>query len=215
MLANHELNEPAPEESPMVAGPVRLEAPSGVALEERRHDDGTPILALRAPDGTVVVEYRPTDGTCRIHAPRVEVVAARDLDLRAGERVCVDAGRHLALSCGDTEIALGPDRLRLDVRELEASATHTRWTSRTFALVSDAVETEARRIVQRAGEVETHARRVVERARESFRDVEELAQTSAGRLRLVAKHTLHAMGRRTLLKAREDMKLRAERIDLS
>lgn len=192
-----------------------LSMPSGVMVEEWSDARRRPIVAVRAPDGTLVVEYRPLDGTCRIHAPRVEVDATRDLDLHAGERVRVAAGTELTLSCGETQFALSADHARVEVQTLEVATTRTRWTARTFALVSDTVETEARRIVQRAGELETNAKRIVERAREAYRDVEGLAQTHAGRLRLVAEETLHAMGRRTLLKAREDMKLRGERIDLS
>ncbi len=176
---------------------------------------GRITLSLFAPDGTLIVEYRPVEGTCRIHAARVEVDAGRDLELRAGERLRLAAGREIALSCGESAIAVGRDGVRFEAHEVDATTTRTRWTAQTFALASDVMETEARRMVQRAGELETHARRIVERARESFRDVEELAQTQAGRLRLVAKETLHALGRRTLLKAREDMKLRGERIDLS
>lgn len=189
--------------------------PSGPVVEELSDGDGRPIIALRDADGALVVEFRPQDGTCRIHGVRVEVEAAGNLDLRAGERVRITAGTEIALSCGESTVAVGRDRVRFEAHEVDATTTRTRWTAQTFALASDVMETEARRMVQRAGELETHARRIVERARESFRDVEELAQTQAGRLRLVAKETLHALGRRTLLKAREDMKLRGERIDLS
>lgn len=55
-----------------------------------------------------------------------------------------------------------------------------------------------------AARVETHARR----------RVEDLAQTKARRLRLVASDALRLLGRQAVLKAREDLKLRGERIYL-
>jgi hypothetical protein len=48
-----------------------------------------------------------------------------------------------------------------------------------------------------------------------YRDVEGLSQTRAGRLRLVAEEALHLMGRRALVKAREDVKVKGEKIYLA
>lgn len=194
--------------------PVRFEAPSGVSMEERRDERESTTIELRAPDGALVIEYRPAEGVCRIRAARVEVAAERDLDLRAGERVRVTAERGVVLTSGDSELALDGRGATMRADELRLEARSATWTGEALRLAGDVVETEARRLVHRAGELETHARRIVERARESFRDVEELAQTKAGRLRLVAETTLHALGRRALFKAREDLRVRGERIYL-
>lgn len=192
----------------------RFEAPSGVSVEERRDGRESPTIELRAPDGSLVVEYRPVEGVCRIHAARVEVDAERDLELRAGERVRVTAARGVVLASGESELTLDGNGAAVRADELRLEARSATWTGETLRLAGDIVETKARRLVQRAGELETHARRIVERARESFRDVEQLAQTKAGRLRLVAETTLHALGRRALFKAREDLRVRGERIYL-
>lgn len=193
---------------------ARVEAPSGVALEERRDETGSACVELRASDGTLVIEYRPDDRTCRIHAARVEIEAEQDLDLRAGERVRVSAPRGVVLASGESELAIDERHVGLRAEELELDARRATWTGEALRLAGDVVETEARRLVHRVGEVETHARRIVERAREAFREVEDLAQTRAGRLRLVAETTLHALGRRALFKAREDVRVRGERIYL-
>jgi hypothetical protein len=193
---------------------IALEAPSGVRLCEHRDTRGRANVELRAPDGTLVLEYRPADGVCRIHAQRVELAADGDLDLRAGGRVRIDAERGVVMSCGESAIELGADEVALRANEITATAERTAWISKSFKVAGDVVETEARRLVQRAGEIETNAQQIVERARETFREVEELAQTHAGRLRFVAKDTLHTLARRATFKAREDLKLRGERIYL-
>jgi len=69
-----------------------------------------------------------------------------------------------------------------------------------------------RQIVKR---LETKADRIVERARRSYREVEELAQTRAGSLRLVAEDTARLLGKRLRFKAREDAKVKAEKIYLA
>lgn len=164
--------------------------PSGVTLVERA---GGGVVELRAADGTLVVEYLPGQGGCRIHARAVQLRADEDLNLHAGRQVRIEGEEGVVLCSGESALEVEPTRV---------------------GLLAERVETEARRMVQRAGELETHARRLFERAEQSFRDVEDLAQTKAGRLRLVARDTLRALGRQAVFKAREDMKLRGERIYL-
>ena len=171
----------------------RVRVPSGVALLEREGADGAAVVEVRAPDGALVVEYLPERGSCRIHARAVELRAEADLSLSAGRRVKIEAEQGVELRSGESTVAIEPARV---------------------GVVAERVETQARRLVQTVGELETNARQIVERARESFREVEELAQTKAGRLRLVAKDTLRALGRQAVIKAREDMKLRGKHIYL-
>ncbi|MCA9604689.1 MAG: DUF3540 domain-containing protein [Myxococcales bacterium] len=192
----------------------RVRVASGVALEERRDEQGQAHVELRAPDGTLLVELDPSSGTCRIRAPRIEVQAQQDLRLGSHQAVRIEGEQGIFMRSGDTEAVLDQERFVVRGREAVIEAERIGWKAKALSVASELVETEARRLVQRAGHVETHARRLVERTRESFREVEDLAQTKAGRLRLVAEDTLRAMGRRTLLKAREDMKLRGERIYL-
>lgn len=162
--------------------------PSGVSLVERVESSGSPVVELRSADGALVVEYLPEKGSCRIHAHAVHLRADADLNLSAGQRVKIEGAHGVELRSGSSSVAVEPKRL---------------------GLVAERVDTEARRLVQRVGELETEARQIFVRARESFREIEDLAQTKAGRLRLVATDTLRVLGRQAVIKAREDLKLRA------
>ena len=82
-------------------------------------------------------------------------------------------------------------------------------------LVVGTLRTVAQRVKQEVGVIETRAERLVERAKESWRETEGLAQTRAGRLRLVATGALTAMGETALLKAREGVKIKGEKIYLA
>ena len=205
-----ERSEPEPEQPERE--PARVATPSGVVLIEHHEDTGA-RLELRAPDGALVLEYRPAEGLCRIHAPRVEVAAQDDLRL-AGRRVALEATEALALQAGPAQVVLEPGAVKLDAPELCARVRRVAWTSELIGLAADRVETRAQRLVQHAGEIETHARQIVEHAHETFREVKELAQTRAGRLRLVAEDALRLFGRRTAIKAREDLMLTGEHIYL-
>lgn len=197
----------------MTVASMDMRAPSGVTIVER-NEGAEAVVELFAPDGALLVEYRPGEDVLRIRAPRVEVEAEQDLRLAAGRSMRMEAPRGVTLASGDTRVAVRPGVLGLLAEALEASGTRAEWKFERIRVAADLVETEARRAVRRVGQLETNARQLVERTRESFREVSELAQTKAGRLRLVAEDTLHAMGRRTRLKAREDLKLRGERIHL-
>ncbi|HJL20069.1 MAG TPA: DUF3540 domain-containing protein [Sandaracinaceae bacterium LLY-WYZ-13_1] len=187
---------------------------SGARLVERQDEDERLVVELHAPDGELLVEYRPGDGTLRLRGSRVQVEARDELRLASGRTVRVDAPAGVTLSSGDSSVAVRPGTIGLLASRIEATAEQVTWSAKGWRLAADVVETEAERVVERVGELETRARRIVERVTESFREATGLAQTKAGRLRLVADQTLHAMGKRALFKAREDLKLRGERIYL-
>jgi hypothetical protein len=56
---------------------------------------------------------------------------------------------------------------------------------------------------------------VIERARNVYRDAEELSQTRAGRIKIIAEKTVHVLGQHTLFKAREDVKIKGEKVYLA
>ena len=65
-----------------------------------------------------------------------------------------------------------------------------------------------------AGVVETRAGRIIESAKNVYREVSELAQMRAGRVRWIAKETFHLLGRTAIIKAEEDVKVKGAKIHL-
>jgi len=105
---------------------------------------------------------------------------------------------------GDLDFEVG-GRVRVRAAGIEVSVDEGR-------LVARATTAVVRHAQQTFETLETGVGRLVERAREAYREAEDLAETRAGRLRLVASKTLHALAERALIKAREDVKVKGEKI---
>lgn len=197
-------------------------------------DESTGRARIQVHDerGALIFEYRPSEGRSVVYAPSGDLELRADagsIDLVAAESVRVKSTRAVVLESDEA--------VHLEVSEAGcASVSRLSVLRRAAVLVSPLVSARAARAeietdegrvrartlestIEHALEVvevlETRAGRILERAKESYREVEGLSQTRAGRLRLVAEKTLHALGQRTLLKAYEDMKLRGEKIYIS
>ena len=196
--------------------PSRVDVPArdGACAVEWTEGPSGSCVRLLDENGTALVEYRPAEGTCRIVADRVELHARDDLDLHAGRRVRIRAEREAEIAVAGSRVRLSPERLELESSEVTAKAERIDWSAALVRTVAEEVETEANRLVQRVGELDTTARRIVERAREMFREAEDLAQTRAGRLRLVAERTLWAFAHRAMWKAEDTVTVRGRRIYL-
>ncbi len=178
--------------------PVRITTPEGSAatIEEGR-------LTVRDGDGALLFEYDPEGKRAVVHVPTGDLAIAADrgkVELRGAEGVVLrsDVG---AVDVEAPVLRAGVGLVDVDVDD---EATFT----------ARALRTTVDRLRQRVELVEVTAGRIVERARESYRDVQDLAQTRAGRIRFVADKTFHVLGTRTLLKARKDLKLKGDKIHL-
>ncbi|MFO0629681.1 MAG: DUF3540 domain-containing protein [Polyangiales bacterium] len=140
----------------------------------------------------VVVSHDPASGRSVVRLPRgaVRFEAAGDLELAAAATVRLE-GAHIEASARSAAVRV--DRAEVHARRWELFAEIAR---------------------QSAEVIETRATRVVTRAKDLFAQIEELAQTQAGRVRVVARDAVHTHARRVLLKADEDVKLRGEKIHL-
>ncbi len=160
-------------------------------------------LELRADEGGILLSARDT---VRVHSEReVRLESNQAVKLgttptgdRPASTLTMDArGTRLATSRLETRAETA--RLEVDEASLTARALST--TVKTARHAVDVLEVEAGRILERAENV--------------YRDVKDLAQTRAGRVRLFAESTFHLFGRRTLFKAKEDLKLKADKIHLA
>lgn len=137
--------------------------------------------------GRLVIEHRADEGKSIVHAP------SGDLELRA------DQG-SIDLRARD-DIRIRGDRAVTSVNHAELGA--------------ETVSLRASSVVSVVEALETQAERIVERARNVYREIEDLSQTRAGRLRTVVKTTFHVLSQRAFLKAKDDVKIKGDKIHLA
>lgn len=155
------------------------------AAIERRGE----VESLRVTDreGNLLFEHRPSEGVTVISVPR------GDLEIRAPS--------------GSVRVMAG-QRVEVTAREAEVKVSEAKVTARQLTSTID-------RVREVVGVLETRAERVIERAKNVYRDAEELSQTRAGRLKLIAERTVHVLGRHTLFKAEQDVKIKGEKVYLA
>lgn len=125
------------------------------------------------------------------------------------------SGKTVLHAPGDLELHAARGSIRWIAKEVDVTAAHTRWQSDRMEIVARTLTTAAERSTTLVGILETRATRVIERAKTAYREVEDLAQTRAGRIRQIAETTWQVLGKRTLIKAEEDVKIRGEKIHLA
>jgi hypothetical protein len=148
---------------------------------------GAEVLSIHDAGGRLIIEHRPAEGRTIVGAP------AGNLELRADHGSITLAAR---------------DAVRVEARRADVTLDEAN-------LVARSVTTVTQRARHVAEVLEVQAGRILEKAKSVYRDVEDLAQTRAGRMRLVADATFHLLGKRTLFKAEEDMKLKGKKIHLA
>ena len=173
---------------------------STLRVEQR---GGTTVLAV---DGDL--ELRAASGSVRIEA--------RDgLELRGGREALIAAGRDGNEGTAfASSLLLRGSGVRVEAPALDATFERAEVTSVDAAISTGTLSVAAKRATQTIGLLEVRANKIIERAKNGFRDVEEQMQTRAGRMRFVAEQTYTLMSKRVLLKAHEDVKVKAEKIYL-
>lgn len=182
-------------------------------------------LSVYAPDGQLVFEYDPATGRQRVVAPagRLEIVSARDVTLRSGNEISLEARRvtlrgseAVALRCGRgrTGMELSRREMRLASDRLLVAAEKTEVTSGETTLAGNRIEGAFERARLVAGRVESVARTVIEKAGNVYRSVENLAQLRAGRVRTLVEGSHVCRARKATLYAQEDVRVQADKIHL-
>jgi hypothetical protein len=184
--------------SPAAATVVEASDGSRAALEATASGEA---IRVRDGRGRLLFEHLAAEGRSVVHVPE------GDLDLVVPGSVRISAGAELSLSSAQQASVTAP-RIAVKADHADVRVDEARVSAR-------ALETAVGHVLQVVETLEVRAGRVIERARETYREVEGLAQTRAGRLRLVAEETLHLLGRRAQMKAQEDLKLKGEKIYLA
>jgi len=186
-------------------------------------DDGEQCLRVWDPRGQLIFE-RQADRTV-VHVPEgdLQIQASGDIALRAGgevrlegsERAVVASPSQVRLETDESSLELERDHARVRTGRLVATAEVAEAKLEEARLVIGTLRTVAGRIREKAQTVERTADQLVEHLKESFRDVEGLSATRAGSLRLVAKSTLSVLGQSALVRAKEEVKIRGEKVFLA
>ncbi|MGE0790280.1 MAG: DUF3540 domain-containing protein [Sandaracinaceae bacterium] len=207
-----------------VKASLRTDDGASASIEPSEHGD---VLAVRDASGRLVFELR--GGASVVHAASedLEIATQGRLRLRARRGVEIDGGDSVSLTSeGPVElrsergedastVRLDAERTTLRSSLLDAELTEAAVKAKEARLVIGTIRTVAQRIRERAETVERSAGTIVERAKEMYRETEGLSQTRAGRIRLVAEQTFHALGERAVLKAHEDVKVKGKKIYLA
>jgi len=200
-----------------------LSAPDG-STASLAHEEGGSVWRVKDREGRLIFEHTMTEGGAAksvVHLDHdLDVRAAGDISLAAAGKVSIEGGAGAALtSKAAVEIAsegsavrLDRERARVEATILETHADRAELKAKDASLVVGTLRSAIHRIRENADIVERTAGRVVERAREVYREVEGLSQTKAGRLKLVADTALSLLGTSTEVKAREDVKVKGEKI---
>lgn len=190
---------------------------------ERSIVDGEEKLRVTDAKGRCVFEYDATsrkstvtvaegDLALRAEQGAVSVYGARGVRIESPDEVSLES-RH-AVSIRHDEGSVRVDRRGVVVE----GAALTVFAKRAEAVLDEVrstvkhVDTTIEKLRQQVGVLETNAGRIVERARSTFREVEGVAQTRVGRLRVMAREAMHFSGKRASIVVEEDVKLDGKKI---
>lgn len=206
------------------AEPVRAKDGASARLEEG-------ALVVRDGAGRMLFSHHPDEGVSVLCAPHGDLrlsAPTGSIELESGVDVKIEAARALTMegkrvslrapaAREEDESALRLDRDGADLRapRLSASAAVARLALLDTTFAATHVQTAIATARHVAGVVETRAERLVERAKNAFREVEELAQTKAGRIRHIAEGAVHVTGQRAIIEARDDVAIKGDKIHLA
>ncbi|MEM9191242.1 MAG: DUF3540 domain-containing protein [Myxococcota bacterium] len=205
-----------------------LRTEGGAEVGVARSPGGERIYVANA-EGALLFEYLPAEGRSVVYSPdgdlsfrapkgSIELQAADEVTLRGRRAVTMESAEGVHLFIHDVQhgamtfFNLVRRGAVLVAPRLETRADTAKLQVEEAELEGKELRSKFDRARMAVGVLETKADRILETAKEAYRETEGLSQTKAGRLRLVAEKTIHALGDRTLLKARKDMKLHGEKI---
>ncbi len=230
--------EPAPEEppeseaTPATTGEptpqMRLVTGSGASAELARAGDAE-LLRVRDPEGAILFEYdaragkgtlRMPSGDLRLEALQgnIQLVAGRGVQCVAGGEVALRSATSASVTVGDAEGAAGlrveRRRVTLAADELAANARSAEVRFERARYLGEVAEATLARAELVVGELTSRVDTLFEKANNVFRKVKELHQLESGRLRTLVEGALRVEGGHVVMRAREDVHIDGEHINL-
>jgi hypothetical protein len=205
-----------------VIGVLSVRPPSAIdealAAEEDRER-----REVRDEYGQLLFEYDPASRRAVVHVPDgdLEIAVARGgLTVSARDGVRLESERAVELSVSRSDgacakVALGAQGATLAGAVVRLVGERAEVLAARVGIRASLMETRVDRLRQLAEVVDTRAERIIERAKDAYREVEGLSQHRAGTLRWVAEKTASILAENTLMKARDRVKIKGERIHLA
>ncbi|MCC7535177.1 MAG: DUF3540 domain-containing protein [Deltaproteobacteria bacterium] len=208
-----------PEPSPS-SRPQSLATEDGTEVRVEADGTGAAVFRLLDPAGKLVLEHRPAEGRTVLFAPAGDLelrAPAGALKLGARDGVQIQSPRHVHIDAGTehaSSVHLDGSTLTARAEDLDVHAGVASLTATDARLAARTLATAAELVRHVAGVAEVSAIRVVERFRDVYREVEDLQQTRAGRVRTAVQATFHLVAGRAFLKGERDVKVRGAKIHL-
>lgn len=201
---------------------------SGARVEVRRDQNR---ISLFSRTGGLVFEYDDTTGRCRVDLPSGDMTVSA-----SGGRMVFSASDGIRFSSGRTLELQSREKVRfavtdpenrdrsalcLDAAGMSANGDRLDLSARSSRMDLETLRFQGRRFIGTLGEarltldrLEITASDIVQKAASLFQSVEDLFQTTAGRIRTLVDGTCHLKTRKLFLKAGEDVKIKGEKIHL-
>lgn len=193
-------------------------------------EDGVEKIAIRSETGQVIFEYQPETKKCWFTVPRgdlnfsapegsISFSAGKDIRLKCPGEIVIDADSTLHLRSG--EQFQKESSLHLNGEGAGLRGENIAIIGQKGSVALDSTTIRGRRLAAKfersrfvLDDLEVIAGTVRQKSRNVVQQVENLLQVNAGRVRTFVKGLYHLKGKRTYLKADNDMKLKADKIHL-
>jgi len=188
-------------------------------LVEKDGEDG---IEVRDAEDRIVFAYDADSGSgtltvpggdLKLHAPNgnIDLLSGKGIRCRGETVELAGVGRDTAAAA---TLALGQGVAELSSPEVKVAAEHAEIAIRESTYRGDRLTVTVKQAKQIFGKLETVATRILERATDVYRQVENLQQLKAGRMRVLVKGACRIKGGRTSIGADDDVKISGRRIHL-
>ena len=199
------------------------------ALARHQQKDGHETLSIEDEQGHLLFEYDVTAKKSKLYSAQgnLSLIATEgDIELVSGKNIrCKSLGGIMmesataaqlrvageddqsAVSLTDKGLLLSSNNIGLKAKSAKLEIEHSQLEGKTFKGVLD-------RSKLLVGKIETVAIRIMERAKNVYRQVEELQQTRANRVRTLVEGSYQLDSETTYIKSKKNVNIDGERIHL-
>ena len=199
------------------------------ALARRQVKNGHETISVEDDQGHLLFEYDVEEKKSKLYAARGDlslIAKEGDIELVSGKNIrCKSLGGiimesastaqlrvageddHSAVSLTDKGLLLSSKNIGIKAKNGKINIDHGLFEGKTFKTVLD-------RSKMLVGKIETIATRILERAKNVYRNVEELQQTRANRVRTLVQGTYQLNSETSYIKSEKNVNIDGERIHL-